>query len=373
MGPLVLTLVSVSGIITATNDKNPSGEHAKIVGQKTVVPKHIHDENGRKVVLLAYSPKHKLIASVPGLYGFKRGSTPSFPIYVWDLSSACLKSLLVGHSRPINSLAFMRDGGKLLSGAEDGHFLWNVFTGTNEKNRYFSVPGLAMLTPSGYELYQAKNNEIAVWEERTANKRRVLTASIDAKKGIRFANEVKTTISPDENLIALGGGLGNHSIVVWDFRNGTVKAVFSHEASLSNLLFSANGRYLFGGGNEIRKKYLGRGVLDIWDLQLGKLIQEIEVDDYEVLPIYYCTQRELVVTIDSLHAPEDGYNQRYRTFINGYSIKLGKRAFSFDTNLKRNGWCTSAIYMEDIGVICIGGADGTISFFSLTDILNKEK
>ncbi len=81
----------------------------------------------------------------------------------------------------------------------------------------------------------------------------------------------------------------------------------------------------------------------------------------------------MVLSVDSLRTPNKGERDLFKTLINGYSIKTGERILSYDTDLSKYGWCTSALYIEDINAICIGGADGKISFFSVDEIMKLKK
>ena len=173
--------------------------------------------------------------------------------------------------------------------------------------------------------------------------------------------------------MALGTGLGNRSIVIFDYKTGMVKAVLPHEASLDRVCFSRSSRYLFANGNEVRNVVWGNGVLDIWDTESWKLLREIEVNEWEIRPVLDIQNENVVLSVDSLRKPEKGDRELFKTLINGYSIKTGERLLSYDTNLPKNGWCTSTLYIEDINAICIGGADGKISFFSVDEIMKLKK
>jgi len=337
------------------------------------IPQPIQDEHTCEVQQLAYSPKLNLLASAPAIY-FRQGQIPALPIYLWDVKTGKRTQVLAGHRQRIENLAFTPDGEQLVSGASDGVILWDILKGTSDRELYKALQTSAALTPSGKELFHwDTDGNVVVWDAKTGSKQRVLKASKEAKEGIKWINELSAATSTDDRWVALGAGLGNHKILVWDFKKGTFRAELAHESQLSHLCFSKTGRYLFGGGNEVRKEYLGRGVLDIWDTKSWKLVREIEVDDYGVQPILEIPKEDIVLSVDSLRSPVGENNIQFRTFINGYSIKTGDRVVSFDTQLAKDGWCTSAIYIEDMHAICIGGAEGKISFFSVGEILKHKK
>jgi WD40 repeat protein len=371
---LGLLFLSLSTLPLIYNEPAATGGDSKIGNRSRDLPRQIRDPGQREVKQLAYSPKLKLIASVPGIYNFRPGQTPALPVYVWDMAGGKQTHVLIGHGQHVTYLEFTPDGEKLFSGASDGVVLWDPIKGSGDRVRYKSLTGWAALTPSGKELFQRDPEaNVVIWDVQTAQKKRVLKAPQEAMEGIKYSDELSAAMSANERWLAVGAGMGNKRIIIWDYKTGKVKALLSHETRLRNISFLMSGRYLFAGGNEIRKEYLGRGVLAIWDTESWKLIHEIEVDEYIVQPILNLPTEGIVLSIDCLRTPEKDSNVLFKTLINGYSIKTGVRVLSYDTQLAKDGWCTAAIYMEDINAICIGGADGIISFFSVEEILKHKK
>jgi WD40 repeat protein len=332
-----------------------------------------HEKCTHRIRLLAYSPKLHLLAATPGIYYFGRDGTPALPIYVWDLSSGQCKNILVGHSQQITDLAFLPESDKLLSGASDGIVLWDPLAGTENRKRFGALSASATLTPSGKELFcwDGKRNgkpDVIIWDAADGKEKRLLKTTDEMRKGIEALSALSCVMSPDEHYLVLGAGLMNRRIIVWDYQSGKVTATLNHETELRSLCFSSH--YLFAGGCEMRKGTWGRAVLHIWDTAAWKLIREIEVDEYELTPVLYIPKYDLVLSVDLVH---DGEPVRYKTLINGYSIKTGEKLISYDTNLPKTGFCNVTIYLKDLNAICIGGNDGKISFFSVAEVLKQKK
>ena len=338
------------------------------------MPKQIQDQPKHEVGLLAYSPKLHFLVSTPQLYNFRPGFPPSFPAYIWKIPSGEFEHSLIGHKSTIMYIGFMANGEKLLTSGLDGMVVWDLRKKIGDWAPFASIPHWAILSPSGKELVSWDEDAgIIVWDAKTAEKKRVVKFTEAAKKVIKSIDEASLAISPDERYMAFGAGLGNTSIIIWDYKTGNLKAVLPHDAALKGLYFSKSGRFLFANGNEVRNVVWGNGVLDIWDTESWKLLREIEVKEWKIRQVVEISNENIVLTVDSLRTPKIGDRDLFKTLINGYSIKTGERLLSYDTNLAPNGWCTSTLYMEDINAICIGGADGKISFFSVDEVMKLKK
>ncbi len=202
----------------------------------TEMPKQIQDERKRGIGFLAYSPKLHVLASVPLLYNFNPKSPPSFPIDTWDLPSGQFKRQLVGHVGNIKYIGFMPDGEKLFSAGRDGLFLWDLVKMEGDKGPFKSFADWAMLTPSGKEVVRwDEAGGIVFWDAKTAEKKRVVAIPAEARKDIKSIGSASLAISSDERYMALGTGLRNNAIIVFDFKSGVVKTVLTHGVSLEKL------------------------------------------------------------------------------------------------------------------------------------------
>jgi WD40 repeat protein len=365
-----LTLVSIPWIVVvlATCVDSPSAKGRESADAIQVeIPKPVQNEDHAEVLLLAYSPKLKMLACTPGYYNF--ASTPEYPVFVWDLKTGTRRRVL-SNGRRQEHLAFTADGDGLIASGRDGVTVWNPVLGTADRQRFKDVKPLATISPEGKLLVHLDDDgNIVTWSELTGDKKRILQAPQNAMEGLLIIG-LNCAIDFDQRWIALGAGLSNHRIVIWDYKKGAIVASLLHESRLFYLSFLSTGQYLCGGGNEVRKVRLGRGVLDVWDTHTWKFIREIEVDSERVIPILDLPQQDMVLTVENLRTPE-GRNTA-KTLVNGYSIKTGARMVSFDTQLAKNGWCTAALFLPDMNAICIGGNDGKVSFFSVQEILKHK-
>ena len=324
---------------------------------------------------LAYSPKQRLIAYSTGFNNFGQfGKKPILPVYLWDLTTNKLNQTLEEHGQEVDYLAFTPDGDRLLSGASDGMILWDLVKGTKDREQFKALSHSATLMPSGKELFSSdKEANLVIWDVKSGKQKQVLKATDENKNGINSIIDLKRAISADEQFIAFGAGLTNRSIVIWDYKKGEVAASLHYDAIMHYLCFSKPNRYLFAGGDEVTDKFPGRSVLEIWDTGTWKRLHRIMIDKHKVIPILYIPKDDILLTVDLVRPPEEGYLSRFKTLINGYSVKTGEQVLSYDTELGIKESCHSAIYIEDLNAICIGGNRGKISFYSVAEVLKHKK
>ncbi len=260
------------------NPLNGQGNADNINDVKRMTPKPIQDEARSVVWKMAYSPKLKLLATVPFLSPARQNSVPVGLIYIWDVATGERKYMLVGHSQLVRYVSFEKTTNHLLSGASDRMIEWDTLTGKSIPNRFFILPKWAHITPSAKELFQFDSDKnVEVRDFETLEKTRTLKASEEANIGTKSTSDMLIAVSADEKMLALGGGLVNRKMQVWDFRTGQLKAIFEHTARrLYHLAFSKDGRYLIGAGSELNKSPLGKGplgngILDFWDTKTWKL------------------------------------------------------------------------------------------------------
>lgn len=299
---------------------------------------------------------------------FRPGNPPSVPIYLWDVRSGKCTHTLRGHRSNIRYLGFSRDGTRLVSSGVDATLSWNPEDGTEDRQEFKLLPRWAVFAAGADEFfYPGDDGGVVVWNAATKRKSRALPAPTQTQDRLKFPTEALAVLSGEGRVLALGGGTGNRVINVWDFKTGKITTTLTHkDYVVSSLAMSKSGKLLFAGGN--RETYLGPSVLCIWETETGRMVGEQEVGSYECRPVL--ALEDLVLNINTRRTPDRG-DYVYRSTIEGYSLRTGKRVISFDPKLGDSS-CKSAVYIESLGAICVGGDDGSITFFSLADILRSK-
>lgn len=248
------------------------------------------------VMSLAFSPDGKTLAGGGGPW--KGFYTLPGEVYLWDVASGTLKTILKGHKARVASVAYTPDGATFVSGGEDAEVcLWDVKSG--EVRRRLATPagyavslavspdGATLVTATGRRLRDETPHDYKAqfWDLRAGTVRHETTGfkgSIsslvffpDGKKAA-LANDdgnvyvcdvaagTKTltitavgteeldnifaiAISPDAKTLATGHLDGR--VRIWDAETGGHKRAFeAHTRLVAGVAFSRDGKNLFSGG-----------------------------------------------------------------------------------------------------------------------------
>lgn len=128
-------------------------------------------------------------------------------IRIWDLQQSRTLQTLIGHRSMINTLALSTDQLTLFSAGSD--------------------------------------QDILIWDLATGKVKQTIAAA--------HSSPINTlTLSPDGKLLASGSADGE--VKVWDAKTGELAAQLNSQDSVINtLIFSRDGRYLFGGGQALQR------------------------------------------------------------------------------------------------------------------------
>jgi WD40 repeat protein len=162
---------------------------------QTVVDLSIYQASGGQVEAMAYSPDGKSLVIMGWFYDAASGEN--------------LYSLL-GHTKPISSLAFGKSGTRLITSSYDGTVkLWDlspeheVLTLSHPSGYLYGVA----FSPDGKWLVTSGDDQTAVvWDTLSAEKLWTLKGHTDIVNSVAF--------SPDGNLLATGGA--DRVVMIWD-------------------------------------------------------------------------------------------------------------------------------------------------------------
>jgi WD40 repeat protein len=165
-----------------------------------------------------------------------------------------------------SDLYFSPDGQKLVSGSS----LWDVPTGainiqsTNIPRHFDGSPEadlqspLLVISPDQHTLALRAGSDIQLWDIASGRLQRTLSGHQDVITSLVY--------SPDGSLLVSGSGTGEQKIFFWNPLDGTrIKTLEGW--TVSRLVFSHNGEYLFGeGDNAVR----------IWRMSDDRLVATLQ-------------------------------------------------------------------------------------------------
>jgi WD40 repeat protein len=258
-----------------------------------------------RVWSLAFSPDGNKLVSCSGDYGNAKGPGE---IIIWDLASGKAENTITGHEGGAFGVVFSPDGKTLYSCGGDGTVRsWEFPAGTEKYvgkehkgpvRRVIYTPNGKFIATSGADGY------VRFWNLETLKQEQQIYAHPEGVGALAFAPngklfftatrpssasaglikvwdmatfKVKNTIkdvsskvvglavSPDNTLLAMGGGLNKQfgEVKIFDLATGAERASFrDHKEVAECIVFSPDGNWLVSGGGYTRGQ---RGEIHIWD------------------------------------------------------------------------------------------------------------
>ncbi len=194
----------------------------------------------------------------------------------WDAETGKESRRFPGSEGRPQSLSFSPDGRTLAIGGLDHSIrLFDVAAG-KERNAYTGSRGAVVVafSPDGKAAATAAGDgAVRLWDPRTGEQRRLLRDHAPDVLCVAF--------SPDGKWLATGGGPpgppygeegeDDFTIRLWDADTGrVVRRLKGHEGPVTTLAFSADGRTLVAGGEDVFAAHPNH--LRLWDVQTGNVV-----------------------------------------------------------------------------------------------------
>jgi WD40 repeat protein len=244
---------------------------------------------------LAFTPDGKELVSAGGDYNVSIGGfgwhVPDFVhLRVWDPATGKEHRQLHGHSKPVRSIAFARDGKTLASVGDDNLVvIWDFATG--KKLHHWTPAGQSncvAFLPDGVTLATAGVNPeqaVFLWNAVAGEPIRSLKAP---EKGGAGA----LAVSPDGKMLATGWfGDAEDLLLIWDTDSGRllhqVRVKSAKPDGIWSLAFSPDGKMLASAHAKIVR---------LWNPASGEQLRLIELNGGQIKRLCFSTDGKLLGT-----------------------------------------------------------------------------
>jgi len=182
-------------------------------------------------------------------------------VRVWDSTTYEVIQEFEGHTNTVDSVAFLPDNQRLLSGSWDGLIiLWDIATGERiqlyreHDDRVYDV----VVSADGSRFLSAsRDNTIRLWDTETGDVLQVFEGHEGEVVGVSF--------NPDETLIASASG--DRTIRLWDVETGEqIRQFNGHTSSANEAVFSPDGQFIVSSSWD--------DTIRMWNVETGEEIKQ---------------------------------------------------------------------------------------------------
>lgn len=258
---------------------------------------------------------------------------------IWDRESGECFLTLTGHEGAVNALVFSSQGQRVISGGSDHLILvWDAQTGACLEilvGHQDTVQSLAITSDQSALVSASNDGTIRIWNLAKYEIERVITGDSNGLLSV--------VITPDGKKIVAAAN--DNSIRVWDRSTGNRLSLWrGHDAQIHNLAISEDGNILASVGSD--------NTIRLWNLQTYQPLQKLTGHTNKVtcvaLPKLAGSQAILSGSLDST-----------------VRIWRTQDAVPFQT-LEQTCWNVMALALHDNNHdLLVGAEDGTVSLWDL--------
>ncbi|KIL65683.1 hypothetical protein M378DRAFT_10566 [Amanita muscaria Koide BX008] len=226
-------------------------------GSLTIIAKWLEDKEGFELcTAIAKDGLHFVQNFGNGKWAVSGSNDGS--IRVWDVEIGVLVgNPLTGHIGGVYSVAFSPDGKQIVSGSEDGIFIWGAMTGllVREIRGHDGAVRSVAFSPDGERIVSgSKDCTICIWDTKTGQ-------MVDMPLEGHFGTVCSVAFSPNGQKIASGSS--DMTICIWDVKTG-LQVCFplqGHSAEVYSAAFSPDSKKIVSGSAD--------KTICVWDAETG--------------------------------------------------------------------------------------------------------
>lgn len=255
---------------------------------------------------VAVSPNARLLAAGTGTNELPDSpGSGSGQIWLWDLQTRAVKSVLRGHEEIVTSVAFSPDSRLLVSGAQDTTVrLWSIEPPKELRTigRHTPPVSAVLFMPDGKRVLVASGDPSPVFDSVPADPIQLKLYSLETgrllKKFGRHGQSVKSiAMSKDGRVLATATGWAH----VWDVATGARKARFKEPGVIESVALSPDGKMLLTGNYY--------GVVTLRNLETGTC-EHVAMHTKEQTGAYFEQVTAVAVCADGMWAASGGWSKR---------------------------------------------------------------